>query len=174
MKMSVNKNSNNLLKFIISGIVLALCACQTMKPQPRTERIQNPQILTQENPQISTQEDSQVPDRDNPRNSGQSPLVGNWQGVGSNKDANYVSKYNFQPDGTFQLELTIASKNPQLASGVTVEYGIYKHIQGNSYVASSQKLCTLGQCLEYNKSYEFMLNSSTQLSSDGIIFRRMN
>lgn len=172
MKMSVNKNSNNLLKFIISGIVLALCACQTMKPQPRTERIQNPQILTQENSQISTQEDSQVPDRDNPRNSGQSAIIGTWQGIGSlPQNGRFVAKINFQPNGTFQQEMTIASGSN---SGTTMIYGSYRQNSQNSVVTLPDRSCVEGQCLPYTRSVEFTIVNSTELSSDGTKLRKIS
>jgi hypothetical protein len=157
---SQSQSIDNPWKFIIPGIIIAFFGYQIMQ----SKQAPTP---TQPDSRTPTQPDSRTPTQPDQQNTSQEfSLVGTWQGVGSNQNSRYVDKYNFQPNGTYQAEMTIASKNPQLSSGITTIYGSYKRTGQNSIVVSSEKSCAEGMCTAYISSLRLTIVNSTELSDD--------
>jgi hypothetical protein len=173
---SQSQSIDNPWKFIIPGIIIAFFGYQIMQskqaptptqPESRTPTQPESRTPTQPDSRTPTQPDSRTPTQPDQQNTSQEfSLVGTWQGVGSNQNSRYVAKYNFQPNGTYQLEMTIASKNPQLSSGILMTYGSYKRTGQNSIVVSSEKSCAEGMCTAYISSQRLTIVNSTELSDD--------
>jgi cytoskeletal protein RodZ len=155
------------------------------QPSRETSSQQDPQTSSQEDPRSSFQQDpgtSSQPDprtlvQQDPQNTPQgNPLVGTWQAVGVLENGiKFVAKINFQPNGTYQQEMTTAGGKNPYSSGIGMSYGSYKLTGQNSFVTSSEKTCTEeGTCVPYTQSVEFTIVNSNELSSGGTKFRRLS
>jgi hypothetical protein len=183
---SPSQSIDNKWKFIIPGIVIVFLGYQMMQSkQTQTsfqQGSQNPvqperRSPSQPDSQNPVQPDSRTPVRQqDPENTSQEfSLVGTWQAIGvMPENIKFVSKINFQPNGTFQQELTTAGGKNPYSSGISMTSGSYKQNGQNSFVTLSEQICTNGQCVPYTQSQEFTIVNSTELLSDGTKFRKMS
>jgi hypothetical protein len=177
---------DNPWKFIVPGIVIVFLGYQMMQSkQTQTSFQQGSQTPVQPERRPSSQPESQTPvqpdsrtpvSQQNPENTSQGfSLIGTWQAVGVMPDnIKFVSKINFQPNGTFQQELTTAGGKNPYSSGIGMTSGSYKQNGQNSFVTLPDRICTNGQCFPYTQSQEFTIVNSTELSSDGLKFRKVS
>jgi hypothetical protein len=173
-------NKTGLLKFIIPGIVVALFAYQSMQSQPQPEQARTPQNPEQQdprnpgqgNPQNPEQQDPQNPGQQDPQNSGLSPLFGTWKGDGSNGNGQFVAIFNFQPNGTFEIQQMNTGNNGTSLEAVIS--GSYKRTGQNSYVFLPEKRCDGRSCAPGGEPKVFTLTSPNEILFNGITFRKIS
>jgi hypothetical protein len=183
---SPSQSIDNKWKFIIPGILIVFLGYQMMQSKQTQTSFQQgsqnpvqPERRSPSQPDSPTpvQPDSRTPVRQqDPENTSQGfSLIGTWQAVGVMPDnIKFVSKINFQPNGTFQQELTTAGGKNPYSSGIGMTSGSYKQNGQNSFVTLSDRVCTNGQCFPYTQSQEFTIVNSTELSSGGAKFRKLS